>query len=154
VLTSWDKPKHQEMGVLSAGVVDNKTDEGKEEDNYNGPQGRSEEEHFALRGPTFGGAFAGKFDAIQRCQGGHTHRGIQMSFVQVLMNTRYAGSVDFTPRIPRSDGVWPSAIVIAEPVMNAETAGNAMKSTSHPKRRRPITVTIAPEIMASEEATM
>ena len=58
---------------------------------------------------------------------------------KVLMITLYGSSlVDPEVRVmPMRELTWPTPIVIAEPVMNAEIAGREIKSTMKPRRRRP-----------------
>jgi hypothetical protein len=71
-----------------------------------------------------------------------------------LITTLYVGSLVEKPVIPIMVGNWPAAILSAEPVMNAEIAGNEMRSTIQPIRARPKKRTIDPAMMAKEDAIM
>jgi hypothetical protein len=56
--------------------------------------------------------------------------------------------------MPIMAGTCPTAILIAEPVIKAEMAGKEIKSTIHPSRANPRKRTMAPEMMAREDATI
>jgi hypothetical protein len=73
---------------------------------------------------------------------------------KMLMMTLYGDSRVENPVIPISAGTCPTAILIAEPVMKAEMAGREIKSTIQPRRANPRKRTMAPEMMAREDATM
>jgi hypothetical protein len=64
------------------------------------------------------------------------------------MNTRYAGSRVLTPLMPMRVGTWPTAMLIAEPVIKAVIAVRGIHSTIQPTRARPIKRTMLPEIRA------
>lgn len=57
-----------------------------------------------------------------------------------------------TPTSPSIVGICPAAMLIAEPVINAEIAHSGMKSTIQPARIKPMKRTIEPAIIASAEA--
>ena len=71
-----------------------------------------------------------------------------------MITTLYVGSLVEKPVIPIMVGNCPAAILSAEPVMNAEIAGNEMRSTIQPMRTRPKKRTIDPAMMANEDAIM
>jgi hypothetical protein len=72
----------------------------------------------------------------------------------MLMITLYVASRVEKPVMPIMAGTWPTAMLMAEPVMKAEIAGNEIKSTIQPRRAKPRKRTMAPEMMANEDATM
>ena len=49
-------------------------------------------------------------------------------------------------------GTWPTAMLRAEPVMNAQIEASEINSTSQPSRARPRKHTMEPAIIAREEA--
>ena len=71
-----------------------------------------------------------------------------------LMTTLYVGSLVEKPVIPIIVGNWPTAMLRAEPVMNAEMAGSEMRSTTQPMRMRPRKRTMLPAMTAKEDAIM
>ena len=68
------------------------------------------------------------------------------------MITLYVDSRVENPVIPIIVGIWPTAMLIAEPVMKALIAASVMKSTIQPRRTRPRNKTIDPEMMARDDA--
>lgn len=68
------------------------------------------------------------------------------------MTTRYVESRVEKPVIPIKVGTWPTQILMADPVMNAEIEVREMKSTSQPRRARPKKQTMAPTMIESADA--
>jgi hypothetical protein len=73
---------------------------------------------------------------------------------RMLMTTLYVGSRVEKPVIPIRAGTCPTAMLMAEPVMKADIAGSDIRSTIHPSLAKPKKRTIAPEMMAREDATI
>jgi hypothetical protein len=71
-----------------------------------------------------------------------------------LMMTLYVASRLEKPLRPIKSGTCPTAMFIAEPVINADMAGREIRSTIHPRRARPRKRTIAPEMIARDDATI
>jgi len=80
-------------------------------------------------------------------------RSVLGSPFNVFINTLYVASRVEKPVIPIIVGIWPTAMLIAEPVMKAEMAVSEMNSTNHPSLARPMKQTIEPAIRASADAT-
>ena len=55
--------------------------------------------------------------------------------------------------MPISAGTCPTAMLIADPVINAEMAARGIKSTIRPPRMRPMKEMMAPATTANAEAT-
>jgi hypothetical protein len=72
----------------------------------------------------------------------------------MLITTLYVESRVENPVMPIMAGICPTKMLIADPVMKAEMAGNEIKSTIHPSRAKPRNRTMAPEMMAKEDATI
>jgi hypothetical protein len=81
-------------------------------------------------------------------------RSVRPRCLRMLMITLYVDSRVEKPLIPIMAGICPTAILIAEPVMNADMAGREIKSTIHPSRAKPRKRTMEPEIIAKEDATI
>lgn len=76
-------------------------------------------------------------------------------YFSVLMMTRYVESrvvQGFGKEMPIMVGTWPTRMLIADPVMNADRATRGIMSTIQPSRMAPIKRTMAPQRMASAEA--
>lgn len=72
---------------------------------------------------------------------------------KVLMMTRYVWSRVSNPVMPIKFGTWPTAMLMADPVMNAEIADNEINSTIRPILIKPMKVMMQPQMMARAEAT-
>lgn len=81
-------------------------------------------------------------------------RFVRGRFLRVLMNTKYGASRVLTPVIPIRAGIWPTAMLIALPVMKALIAAKVMNSTIQPSRARPRNRTMAPLTIAKDDAVM
>lgn len=69
------------------------------------------------------------------------------------MTTRYVESRELKPVSPSKAGTWPTAMLIAEPVMKAEMAVSEIRSTIQPQRTRPMVTMMHPAINAKADAT-
>ncbi len=74
-------------------------------------------------------------------------------FFRVLITTKYVESRVEKPVMPIIVGTWPTAMLRAEPVINADMAVNEMKSTIHPQRTSPMKQMMLPAITARADAT-
>lgn len=73
--------------------------------------------------------------------------------LRILITTLYVASRLEKPVIPISAGTCPTAMLMADPVMNAEIAASEMKSTIHPARTRPMATITTPQMTPKDEAT-
>ena len=72
---------------------------------------------------------------------------------KVLMMTRYVWSRVSNPVMPIKFGTWPTAMLMADPVMKADIADNEINSTIRPIRIKPMNVIMQPQMMARADAT-
>ena len=70
----------------------------------------------------------------------------------MLITTLYVEARVSNPVIPIKVGTWPTAILIADPVMNAEIETNGMRSTIQPALIRPMNIIMQPAITAKHDA--
>lgn len=71
---------------------------------------------------------------------------------KMLIAIWYGASRVENPVMPIIAGIWPTAILMADPVMKALIAARVMNSTIQPRRARPRKSTMAPEMMAKADA--
>lgn len=71
----------------------------------------------------------------------------------MLITTRYVESREEKPVRPIKAGIWPTAMLRAEPVMKAEMAVSEIRSTIQPQRARPMAIMMHPDINAKADAT-
>jgi hypothetical protein len=67
---------------------------------------------------------------------------------RMFIPMKNAGSRPEMPFIPSITGICPNVMVMADPVIKADTAGKEMRSTSQPRRSRPSAVMMPPAIIA------
>lgn len=75
-------------------------------------------------------------------------------YLRVSMKTLYVTPLGSKPglAIPIKAGTWPTAMLMADPVMKAEMETKGIKSTIHPTRKSPMAVMIHPAMTAKDEA--
>ncbi|KAG9912405.1 hypothetical protein KCU94_g137, partial [Aureobasidium melanogenum] len=122
-------------------AVNQPTDESVQKNDEDGTQSRAEEQKPAVLGEFVSGVLETKSQEVEEQESSETDRGVQ-----------YVESRVEKPVIPIKVGTWPTQILMADPVMNAEIEVREMKSTSQPRRTRPKKQTMAPTMIESADA--